>query len=119
MGSLTVYLGRWGVSQFTSSNYYSDPSHMFVWAPTSFGWRELLLQGTPYAGGEGFAHDWYYIGTVLVSIWLYLIFLLLVGYGYSFFWSVRTIIYLLLCTDMAHLDAVYGYLVDDACHRSY
>ena len=24
-----------------------DPAYLFVWAPTSFGWRDLLLEGTP------------------------------------------------------------------------
>ncbi len=48
MGSLMVYLGEWGVSQapfLSSSNPASDrePTYLFVNAPTSFGWRDLLL----------------------------------------------------------------------------
>ncbi len=39
---------------------------------------------------------WNYIGAVLVSVWLYLLFLLIVGFGYSYFWTASSIIYLLM-----------------------
>ncbi|MFO0845127.1 MAG: hypothetical protein U0797_22525 [Gemmataceae bacterium] len=42
MGSLTVYLAKWGVSP---TPFVQTPNHLFVYAPTSFGWRELLLEG--------------------------------------------------------------------------
>jgi hypothetical protein len=49
MGSLTVYLGKWGVS---STILFSgrSPEFLFVHAPTSFGWKQLLLADSP--GGE-------------------------------------------------------------------
>jgi hypothetical protein len=121
MGSLMVYLGEWGVNQapfLASPNPANDrePSYLFVYAPTSFGWRDLLLHSSPFAkedlvatpnGGLRRAYEmsneywatmrpWNYVGAVLVSIWLYLLFLLIVGFGYSFFWVASTIIYLLM-----------------------
>ncbi len=54
MGSLMVYLGEWGVSQapFLASSDPSrdrEPTYLFVYAPTSFGWRDLLLHSSPFA----------------------------------------------------------------------
>ena len=48
MSSLMVYLGKWGVSQtpFTQSANRS-PEYLFIYSPTSFGWRELMLKGSP------------------------------------------------------------------------
>jgi hypothetical protein len=46
MGSLTVYLAKWGVSRAPMNSYLErEPHYLFVYAPTSFGWRELLLEG--------------------------------------------------------------------------
>ena len=51
MGSLIVYLGKWGVSQTPFIETADrDPSFLFVHAPESFGWRALLLQGTTVDG---------------------------------------------------------------------
>src|SRR5262249_16370167 len=47
MGSLTVYLAKWGVSQAPwIQSAGREPNFLFVYAPTSFGWRDLLLEGT-------------------------------------------------------------------------
>jgi len=43
--------------------------------------------------------EWYQhtrVGTYLVTFWLGLFFLLIIGFGYSFFWCATSIIYLLL-----------------------
>ena len=121
MGSLMVYLGQWGVNQapfLASSKEASDrqPHYLFVYAPTSFGWRDLLLHSSPFAETKqsvlptGYTRrtyemsraymdtmkPWNYIGAFLVAVWLYLVFLLVVGFGYSFFWTAGTIIYLLM-----------------------
>ena len=139
MGSFLVYLTKWGVSQTPGIEMANrDPAFLFVWTPTSFGWRELLLQGvkvdgkdlvenghidpvaykkyvwsknpdgSEYKGKERFA--WYnYIGAFLVSIWVYLVFLGILGFGYSYFWTSSTIIYLLLRrkVDDAEMDEIY------------
>jgi hypothetical protein len=94
MGSLMVYFTKWGISlaALRFEKYNRDPSYMFIWAPTSFGWRELLLQGEEPV----LAHSWNYIGASLVALWLGLVFLMIIGFGYSYFWSASTIIYLLM-----------------------
>jgi hypothetical protein len=156
MASLGVYLAKWGVSQTPLIQTTGrDPSFLFIYAPTSFGWRELLLEGTKVeppkdakpdvekfkgadvvasralrtnegAGVGGFnRHNridpgayrayvstltWYNIGgAAFVAFWLYLLFLGVLGFGYAYFWSASTIIYLLLrrSMDAAEMDEVY------------
>jgi hypothetical protein len=134
MGSAMVYFAKWGVNQAQLPS--RDVSYMYIWAPTSFEWRDLLLQGYRVEGEEvwknGHATDaydklinkkpvadeankgqqmsaWNYIGTFLVSIWLYLLFLLILGFGYSYFWTASTIVYLLMRrkVDDTEMDEVY------------
>src|SRR5262249_37373405 len=145
MGSLTVYLAKWGVAQPAQAVATSrDPSFMFVYAPPSFGWRELLLEGArdpeganvveqrgsrlnPQGAGAGGVNRWNRINPVayeryvehlawwqkagagMVAFWLGLFFLLILGFGYSYFWTASTIIYLLLRRNVeaAELDEVY------------
>jgi len=118
MGSLMVYLGKWGVSQtpFIGPSYVNrEPEYLFQYAPTSFGWRELMLQGSSsidvhgnYTDPEQW-HSWNKIGAFMVAIWLYLLFLMIVGFGYSYFWTASTIIYLLMRrkVDDTEMDEVY------------
>jgi hypothetical protein len=49
------------------------------------------------------------IGAAMVAFWLGIVFLLLLGFGYSFFWSASSIIYLLMRreVDGAEMDEVY------------
>lgn len=143
MGSLMVYLSKWGVAQTPWIDKADrNPSFLFAYAPTSFGWRDLLLEGVKdpegqnvvgeepisrgrdYAGGVNrwsrinpTAYDnylktfrwWNKVGAAIVTFWLGLLFLLILGFGYSYFWSASTIIYLLLRRhiDSAELDEVY------------
>lgn len=134
MGSMTVYLAKWGVTQTPGAEWANrDPAYLFVQAPTSFHWRELLLQNSkaqlpgpdgvefrPLTVGDRLDDDvlakytasfsWYnHVGTFLVSAWLYLVFLLIIGFGYSYFWTASTIIYLLMRrkVDDAELDEIY------------
>jgi hypothetical protein len=115
MGSLMVYFAKWGMSLVSfkvGTSYDRDPSYMFIWAPTSFGWRELLLQGSSIAEAAdptAAFHWWNYIGPSLVALWLGIVFLMLIGFGYSYFWSASTIIYLLMRrkVDDTELDEVY------------
>src|SRR5262249_42674112 len=100
MGSLMVYLATWGISHTPlTTTFNRDPSYLFLWAPTSFDWRTLLLQGTPVAAtreGVALTHWWNYVGPFCVATWLGLLFLMIVGFGYSYFWSASTIIYLMM-----------------------
>ncbi len=136
MGSLMVYLSKWGVSQTPGIDAVNrNPSYLFAYAPKSFGWRELLLQGATVDGqqvvvngeidkgtydklvgnddsykGKDRMTGYNHFGAAVVSvIWIGLIFMLVVGFGYSYFWSSSTIIYLLMRrkVDDAELDEVY------------
>ena len=141
MGSFTVYLSKWGVSQtpwVKAAN--RDPSYLFVYAPTSFGWRDLLLKDVVLEDGSHIVsqetgriipanydkflgRDETYAkehpndvvstmnaaGARMVAFWLGLFFLLILGFGYSYFWSASAIIYLLMRrkVDDQEMDEVY------------
>jgi hypothetical protein len=132
MGSLTVYLSKWGVSQTPGANYFNrNPTYLFVYAPESFEWRRVLLQDESLhlINSEGQIdepaveaykntfHPWNYLAAVLVSVvWVGVIFMLVLGFGYSYFWSASAIIYLLMRrkVDDAELDEVYLEEEDEA-----
>ena len=134
MGSLVIYLGDWGLRLapgLQSSNPASDrdPAYLFYYTPTSFGWRNLLIKDSPYAEKldtvtssgapsetyeftKDFANNmkWYNsFGALLVGIWVGLFFLLIVGFGYSYFWTASTLIYFLMRkhVDDTEMDEVY------------
>jgi hypothetical protein len=139
MGSLIVYLGKWGVSQtpFVGKGYADrDPEYLFVYAPTSFGWRPLLLQGAQVDGQNlverGQINDALYnkyvmhdltffnkVGAVLVAAWLFLFFLMVLGFAYSYFWSASTIIYLLMRRRVDDTDLDEIYLEEDETEEPY
>lgn len=136
--SLMVYMGKWAVG-LPAAAVYSDrkPDYLFVYAPESFGWRELLLQDSPYAisheqartptdrpvdvyvrtPAQQASYDaargtfWWYNswGAGIVAFWLALIFLMMLGFSYSFFWSAATAIYFLMRkkVDEAEPDEVF------------
>lgn len=133
MGSMVTYMGKWAVSQtpFIAAAD-REPSFLFVYAPQSFGWRTLMLQ-TATVDGElvvkegriddkpGGAYEryvgkmkwWNKAGAVLVSVWLYGFFLMILGFGYSFFWTASTIIYLLMRRKVDDTDMDEIYLEED------
>jgi hypothetical protein len=125
MGSLVVYLGKWGMSQApglqsTDPTRDRDPAYLFMYTPTSFGWRDLLIKDSLHlerqdvvvanAGAASYETKPFEftekyrdalsvpnkIGAVLVGVWVGLFFLLVVGFAYSFFWTAATIIYFLM-----------------------
>ncbi|MSR32886.1 MAG: hypothetical protein EXR99_15435 [Gemmataceae bacterium] len=127
MSSFGVYLAKWSAANtpfIQSSN--RSPEYLFVFAPTSFGWRELLLQGVKVDGEnlvvggkvdakvyqkylglspESFSEKdslrwWNLAGAGLTALWLGGLFLLVIGFGYSFFWTAFTLIFLLLRKDL-------------------
>jgi hypothetical protein len=127
MGSLMVYLAKWGVARTPWIDAAErNPAYLCVWVPDSWGWRPLLLQGATAPDGTPVVKDghidanaynsylgtfkWYNrVGAAMVAFWLGLVFLLILGFGYSFFWSEGVIIYLLMRrnVDAAELDEVY------------
>jgi hypothetical protein len=129
MGSLLVYMSKWSVS-LAPTLEKREPSYLYMWAPTSNGWRDLLLYKSTNAevvmeiGNSGhrvpvtqlqpkaevYELSWSnYWAAAIVSIWLYLLFLLVIGFGYSYFWTASTIIYLLMRrkVDDTELDEIH------------
>ncbi|MBA4189346.1 MAG: hypothetical protein C0467_15220 [Planctomycetaceae bacterium] len=136
--SLTVYVGKWAVG-LTASTVWTDrkPEYLFIYAPESFGWKELLTKDSPYAvrGSwdkiEGASDRQVYTyrpadpvayaqarsefysynswGAGIVCFWLTLMFLMMLGFSYSFFWTAATVIYFLMRkkVDEAELDEVF------------
>ena len=134
MASLMVFVGKWSVASapgLAKSNPKSDrePSYLFYYAPTSYGWRDLLISNSQFLKTEKavapsgkeierreFTEEYVKnlstmnkIGAGLMTIWIYPLFLLVVGFSYSFFWSASTIIYFLMrrYVDETELDEVY------------
>jgi hypothetical protein len=135
IGSGMVRFAKFGVEQTPFIHAADrDPSFLFVYAPTSYDWRPLLLEGATvnkqpvvvngeikqraydqYVGRDP-AYDgpdrlkwWNHIGASIVMLWLWLMFLLVLGFGYSYFWTASTIVYLLLRrkVDDTEMDEVY------------
>jgi hypothetical protein len=113
LGSVGIYLAKWGVSQTPGvAAVGRSPEFLFINAPTTFGWRTLLLEGARIEGNPVVENGVVQAtrlekyrdsltanqrtGAFLASGWLYLAVLPLVGVGYSLFWSFLTGIYLLL-----------------------
>ena len=118
MGSLTVYLAKWGMSLA----YFNEPTYFYYYAPTSFGWRDLLLYqsvdvtSVPTVNSLGevtYTYDFKNpddfgitntIGAFFVGIWIGILFLFVVGFGYSYFWSVSAVVYLLMRRNVDDTD---------------
>lgn len=152
IGCVMVGLGKGAVSIPASAVYEPrKPDFMFVYAPESLGWKELLLRGTPleikyhpkptdeeqakhrlelekaqkpykelptgYHPTDQKQHDAYmkemtwsnYAGAGIAWFWMVLVFLLMIGFTYSFFWTSATMIYLLMRkkVDEVEIDEVY------------
>lgn len=140
VASLAVYLGKWALSQTPFNESTNQrPDYLFVHAPESFGWKELFLHGTPLekaqeikVAGNGRTYyeltdknpaeanryretlAWYnYASAYITTFWLVLLFMLMLGFSYSFFWSAMTVIYLLMRRHVDEVDLDEIYLEDD------
>ena len=140
--SLSVYMGKWAVS-LTASAVYTEqkPDYLFIYAPESFGWKELLLKDSPYAVKEVTTTEegagrpvkkyepvnpdanakarstywqYHYWGAGLVCFWLTLFFLMMLGFSYSFFWSAATMIYFLMRKKADEIEMDEVFLEEDA-----
>jgi hypothetical protein len=123
VGSLTTYFAKWGVSKFPAWGADRSPEYLFVFAPESLGWRKLLTDGSPAAITDlgqpvnPAAYDqymnnfaWYnYAGAAMASFWVHLVFLMVIGFSYSYFWTASTQMYLLMRrrVDETEMDEVY------------
>jgi len=137
IGSLMIYAGKWAICQAPlNETTKRKPDYLFVYAPESFGWKELLLKGSPieqkpttvidentsrtrvtYSDANKVEADAYRseitvvekIGAAMVTFWLVLVFLLVIGFSYSYFWTAATMVYLLMRkkVDETEMDEVY------------
>jgi hypothetical protein len=153
IGCVMVGLGKSAVGIPASATFESrKPDYLFVHAPESLGWKELLLRGTPaevtYVGRKPSLEElakadeearranrsveevkWGYqpvrpaedrafrddmdwakqTAAALAWFWMTLVFLLMIGFTYSYFWTAATMIYLLMRkkVDDVEIDEVY------------
>jgi hypothetical protein len=123
VGSLATYFAKWGVSMWPAWGTDRSPEYLFVYSPESLGWRKLLTDGSPIAiddRGEPLnraeydrwmgEYGWYnHVGAALTSFWVTLVFLMVIGFSYSYFWTAATQIYLLMRkrVDETETDEVY------------
>jgi hypothetical protein len=123
VGSLATYMAKWGVSKFPAWGADRSPEYLFVYAPESLGWRKLLTDGSPIAindQGDPISpgdyarwredYAWYNeAGAGLTSFWVHLVFLMVIGFSYSYFWTASTQMYLLMRkrVDETEMDEVY------------
>jgi hypothetical protein len=137
LGSLSVYMGKWAVSQAPYSEATGRrPDFLFVYAPETFGWKEMLLKGSPIEVKAAEATDkdtgrktveyvpanpetyqryradytwWNTIGAGLTTFWMVIVLLLVIGFSYSYFWSASTLIYLFMrrVVDETEVDEIY------------
>jgi hypothetical protein len=156
LGSFSLYLSKWTIAHTPFVRWAErEPHFLFIYAPTTFGYRDLLLDGATvkirdtatgkdevrpvvrngridpvafriYASGETKESGkevvgplaWYnQVGAFLVACWLAVLLLVIVGFGYAYFWTASTLIYLLLRRqiDTAEVDEVY--LDDEEAYR--
>ncbi|MER3440405.1 MAG: hypothetical protein C4296_03390 [Gemmataceae bacterium] len=115
--SLIAYLSKWALDKawFPQFRYEGNPvANLYYFAPTSYEWDRLLM-GSDLTTPEARERLWENmspaakLGAVLNGIWLHGLFLLMIGYAYSYFWSVSTGVYLLMrqAVDETDLEEVY------------
>src|SRR5262249_34919462 len=107
-----------------------QPEYLFVYAPTSFGWRDMLLHGSD-AESNGVitpaSYDNYVatlttankVGAGMVAIWVWLFFLLILGFAYSYFWTASTIFYLLMRQKVDDTELNEVYLEEEETEGAY
>jgi hypothetical protein len=122
VGSMVVYLTKWSVGLTPGTEYFASRrvENLFIYAPTSFGWRDLLIgvePGTdPDARVASLASSfywWNYLSAALVSFWVTLIFLLVIGFAYSYYFTAFTQIYFLMRRKVDDVDLDEVYLEED------
>ncbi|MEZ6140965.1 MAG: hypothetical protein R3B84_10375 [Zavarzinella sp.] len=126
VGSLTAFFAKWGVSKFPAWGADRSPEYLCVYTPESLGWKQLLTEGSPAAinddgeyinpeAAKAYMKDfaWYnHMGAGMVGFWITLVFMLTIGFSYSYFWTAATQVYLLMRkrVDETDMDEVY---IDD------
>jgi hypothetical protein len=99
---LMVHLSRWAVEWGGSESLAGKLDQLFYYAPAATGWRPDSMIEEPQ-GATRFA-------AICAAVWLYLLYFMLVGFVYSYFWSVSTVIYYLLRRDVDNTEMQEVYL---------
>lgn len=105
---LLVHMTQWAVAWGGGDKLASLLGQLFYYAPDASGWGPQA--GRPIDEPTGMR--WF--GAVCTGIWLYLLFFLLVGFVYSYFWSASTIIYCLLRRDVDNTEMQEVFLEGEA-----
>jgi hypothetical protein len=123
--TFVVHAARWGVGSVEPqfSWYYDEDKNppvrsMFVYAPESYHWRDILTGTSQLREDERRLTwerwrnnmDWAQTAAAgIMAAWMHIIFLLVVAFAYSYFWCSGTIVYFLMRkkVDDTDLDEVY------------
>jgi hypothetical protein len=72
-------------------------------------WRLTTMDSTAYANYTDRYYWSNHIGAVLCSFWVTLVFMMVIGFSYSYFWTASTQMYLLMRkrVDETEMDEVY------------
>lgn len=98
---LLVHLSRWAVAWGGGEGLGIKLDQLFYYAPEASGWRPIAVEAP--TGAVNFAAG-------CAAIWLYLLFFMVVGFIYSYFWSASTVIYYLLRRDVDNTEMQEVYL---------
>ena len=112
MGDLLVHLSVWAVALLPTwwpQSWWGEDSalelvkQLTYYAPEASGWQAPGIAETAPTGAAWF-------GAVCAGVWLYILFLLLVGFVYSYFWSAATAVYYMLRRDVDNTEMEEVYL---------
>jgi hypothetical protein len=96
---LSQYAVSWGMGDENARIAYA-------YSPLNGNWRADLTAGETPTGTKNAV-------AILVGFWTHLIFLGVVGFAYSYFWTVATVIYFLMRRDVDEIDATEVDVGDD------
>jgi hypothetical protein len=105
---LLVHMTHWAVAWGGGERLATLLGQLFYYAPDASGWGPGAEQSVDKPTGA----TWF--GAVCTGIWLYLLFFLLVGFVYSYFWSASTVIYYLLRRDVDNTEMQEVFLEGEA-----
>lgn len=113
MGSATVYLSQYAVG-WGDWNIFGGGSvqSWYAYVPEAGDWRSSL-QDMPNASESAQLSGTVYITALFVGFWTHLVFLVVLGFAYSYFWSSSTIIYFLLRRDVGETEIEEVYLQEE------
>jgi hypothetical protein len=97
--ALSQYAVSWGMGD-------ANAQLVYAYAPLTGFWRESLSAGVAPAGSKAAVAG-------LVGFYSHFVFLAVVGFAYSYFWTAATVIYFLMRRDVDEIDATEVDLGDE------